>query len=86
MNEYINFILRGLWRRHRVFLHSALTHEGLTLLILHIHRDFTYTPKLQNINSYVYGEEAEKQERERETDRQTDRQTETERGTQRVTD
>ena len=27
-NEWINFILRGQWRRLEVFLHPALAHEG----------------------------------------------------------
>ena len=35
--------VRGQWSRHSIFLHPALAHEGLILLILCIHINFKHT-------------------------------------------
>ena len=37
-------ILRGQWSTHRVFLHQALAHEGVLLLILHNYTHVFHIP------------------------------------------
>ena len=57
----------------RSFIHPALAHERLVLLILHIHTDFRCTPKLYRILIHKFRVKKKKKKKKKSSSRRSSR-------------